>query len=59
MNTVDTLQTAHLIWGMNPQYVASAIVIICYLILFTEKLNRAVIALLAASSPRYFCDIAT
>ena len=49
MNTVDTLQTAHLIWGMNPQYVASAIVIICYLILFTEKLNRAVIALLAAS----------
>ena len=34
---------------MNPQILASAIVLIAYFILFTEKMNRAVVALLAAS----------
>ena len=34
---------------MNPQILASAIVIIAYFILFTEKMNRAVVALLAAA----------
>lgn len=49
MNSVDVLHATNLIWGVNPQIVATAIVAVCYLILFTEKLNRAVVALLAAS----------
>ena len=43
------MDASHLIWGFSPQAVASAIVVVCYLILFTEKLNRAVVALLAAT----------
>ncbi len=34
---------------MNPQILATAIVLIAYLVLFTEKMNRAVVALLAAA----------
>ncbi len=49
MNAVEALPAANLIWGFNPQIVATAIVVVCYLILFAEKLNRAVVALLAAS----------
>ncbi len=49
MNSVDAMNTANLIWGFNPQIVATVIVAVCYLILFTEKLNRAVVALLAAA----------
>ena len=45
---MDAATASHLIFGLNPQIVATAIVVICYLILFTEKLNRAVVALLAA-----------
>ena len=46
---MDAATASHLIFGLNPQIVATAIVVICYLILFTEKLNRAVVALLAAA----------
>jgi len=37
------------IFGFDPQLTAASIVIICYAVLFTEKVNRAVITLLAAS----------
>ena len=43
------MDASHLIWGFSAQAVASTIVIVCYLILFTEKLNRAVVALLGAA----------
>lgn len=33
----------------NPQIVATVILLVSYVILFTEKLNRAVVALLGAS----------
>ena len=36
------------IWGMNPQLVAILIMSVCYLIIFSERINRAVIALLGA-----------
>jgi len=42
-------ETAGIFLGMNPQLLAGAILIISYIILFTEKLNRAVVALLGAS----------
>lgn len=38
-----------MVFGLDAQIVAAAIVIIAYVILFTEKINRAVVALLAAS----------
>ncbi len=37
------------IFGFDPQLTAASIVIICYAVLFTEKVNRAVITLLAAA----------
>ena len=37
------------VWGMNPQITATIIVVVCYIILFAEKLNRAVVALLGAA----------
>ena len=36
------------VWGMSPQLLAIIIMSICYLIIFSEKVNRAVIALLGA-----------
>ncbi len=47
MHAAEIAQSA-LIWGFDPKIVATAIVVICYIILFTEKLNRAVVALLGA-----------
>lgn len=38
-----------LIFGYDAKWIATSIVAICYLILFTEKLNRAVVTLLAAT----------
>ncbi len=38
-----------MIWGIDAQIVATAVMIISYVVLFTEKLNRAVVALLGAS----------
>lgn len=36
------------IWGMSPQLLAIVIVSICYLIIFSEKVNRAITALIGA-----------
>ena len=44
-----TTEIATALWGLNAQVVASCILIITYLILFSEKLNRAVAALLGAT----------
>ncbi len=40
----------------NPQFLATGILVVCYLVLFTEKLNRAVVALLGASA-MIFCGV--
>ena len=39
---------SHIIFGLNPMVLSTAILAVSYLMLFTEKLNRAVIALLGA-----------
>ena len=39
---------SHIIFGLNPIVLSTAILAVSYLMLFTEKLNRAVIALLGA-----------
>lgn len=49
MEAENLHQAARIIFGMNPQILATAILVISYIILFTEKLNRAVVALLGAS----------
>ena len=49
MDTANIKQAADILWNMNPQILASAILVVCYIILFTEKLNRAVVALIGAS----------
>lgn len=48
MQAEHLTQAANLIWGLDPKVVATSIVVVCYLILFSEKLNRAVVALLGA-----------
>ncbi len=50
MQVSDLAQTANLILGFDPKVIATAVVVICYIILFTEKLNRAVVALLGATT---------
>ena len=45
---MDKLNDFSLIWGMHPQLLAIVIMSICYLIIFSEKINRAIIALLGA-----------
>ena len=40
---------SNVIFGMNPMVLSTAILVISYIILFTEKLNRAVVALIGAS----------
>lgn len=47
-----------MILGINAGWIAVFIVAICYFILFTEKLNRAVVALLGASI-MIFCGVLT
>ena len=37
------------VFGIDPKIISSVILIVSYLILFTEKLNRAVIALFGAT----------
>ena len=49
MDIKDIQQAVNIFGNMNPQILASAILIISYIILFTEKLNRAVVALIGAS----------
>lgn len=49
MHGTEILEVPQLVWGMDAKIVAAAIVIVAYAILFTEKLNRAVVALLGAA----------
>ena len=49
MHATDITAIPQLIWGMDAKVLATVIVIIAYVILFTEKVNRAIVALLAAS----------
>ena len=49
MHGADLSAVPSLVWGMDAKIVAASIVIMAYVILFTEKLNRAVVALLGAS----------
>ena len=48
MHTADLVAVPELIWGMDAKILATAIVIISYVVLFTEKVNRAIVALLGA-----------
>ena len=45
----DVSAIPNLVFGLDAKVVAVAIVIISYVILFTEKVNRAIVALLGAS----------
>ena len=49
MHGAEIMGIPQLVWGMDAKIVAAAIVIVAYAILFTEKLNRAVVALLGAA----------
>ena len=49
MPTENLVHTSTAIFGMDPMILSTAILIVSYIILFTEKLNRAVVALLGAS----------
>lgn len=49
MSAGDLARASNIIFGMDPMILSSAILIISYIILFTEKLNRAVVALLGAA----------
>ena len=44
----STGEAANLIWGMQPSVAAIIIVAVCYLIIFSEKINRAIVALIGA-----------
>lgn len=44
----DAAVSGGLIWGMQPSVAAILIVSICYLVIFSEKVNRAVVALIGA-----------
>ena len=44
----STGEAANLIWGMQPSLAAIIIVAVCYLIIFSEKINRAIVALIGA-----------
>lgn len=49
MHTAGLPHVPNVIFGLDPMILSTAILIISYIILFTEKLNRAVVALLGAS----------
>ena len=49
MHAADLAAVPELIWGMDAKILATAIVIISYVVLFTEKVNRAIVALLGAA----------
>lgn len=48
MEAQDLLHASRVFLGMNPMILSAAILIVSYIILFTEKLNRAVVALMGA-----------
>lgn len=49
MQIEDLAHASKVLFGMDPMILSSAILIVSYIILFTEKLNRAVVALLGAT----------
>ncbi len=49
MQAQDMLHTSQTLFGIDPMLLSAAILIVSYIILFTEKLNRAVVALLGAA----------
>ena len=50
METSNVLEASRLIRGLDPKIVAIGIVTICYLVIFSEKVNRAIMALLGAAA---------
>lgn len=48
MHSAELLSAPQVIFGWNPMVVSTTILLISYLILFTEKLNRAVVAVTGA-----------
>ena len=46
MHGAELTNIPAMVFGLDAKIVAAAIVIIAYVILFTERLNRAVVALL-------------
>ena len=49
MHGGSIMETAQVIWGMDAKILATAIMMLSYVALFTETLNRAVVALIGAS----------
>lgn len=49
MHGGNIMETVQVIWGMDAKILASVIMILTYVALFTETLNRAVVALIGAS----------
>ena len=49
MHAADLSAVPEMILGMDSKILATALVIIAYVVLFTEKVNRAIVALLGAS----------
>ena len=49
MQAEDLVHASKIIFGMDPKILSVAIMVVAYIILFTEKLNRAVVALLGAA----------
>lgn len=49
MQVENLTHASNVIFGMNPMILSTAILVVSYIILFTEKLNRAVVALLGAT----------
>ena len=49
MHTAGLPHVSNVIFGLDPMILSTAILVISYIILFTEKLNRAVVALLGAT----------
>ncbi len=49
MDMSHGFEAAKLIWGMDPKLLAVLIVSVAYLIIFTERVNRAIVALLGAA----------
>ncbi|SUO97524.1 SLC13 family permease [Suttonella ornithocola] len=44
----QTAHDAHVIFGLNPMWLSGIILVLVYIVLITEKVNRAVIALIGA-----------
>ena len=49
MHAESLISSSQVIFGWDPMVVSTAILVISYIILFTEKLNRAVVAVTGAA----------